>query len=244
MPAAGLCGTYGVGALVWDRTIPRSEVIEARIDRLALFGSGRVAPFPTAGPDLAYRTESVPESDPGALIQRFHSSMRKAEAVLSETLARDGVFVVADGPINDLSATEKVGYVKSHRRPYLSDDRAMVIGQLRRGERTPLFLIGAGGAYPRYSWYLRLADRAGGHAWSGIARAEVSSALDLATARRVGGRVTAILPEVAAEAHLDPRAPQNLVPIASLERELRRRMGDPGFIYRALREATMAGVTI
>jgi hypothetical protein len=183
----------------------------------------------------------VPESDPGALIKRFHSAMRRSEGALSERLARDGVFVVADGPINDLSATEKVGYVKSHRRPYLSDERAAVIGRLGRAERTPLFLIGAGGAYPRYSWYLRLADRDRGHSWAGIARAEVSSALDLAAARRVADRVTAILPGVAAEAHLDPRAPQNLVPIAALERELRRRMGDPGVVYRALRHATMAG---
>jgi hypothetical protein len=43
---------------------------------------------------------------------------------------------------------------------------------------------------------------------------------------------------VASEPHLDPRAPQNLVPIAALERELRRRLGDPAFVYRALREAT------
>jgi hypothetical protein len=46
MPVAGLCGTYGVGAVLWDRSAPRSEVFEAHIDRLALFGSGRAAPFP------------------------------------------------------------------------------------------------------------------------------------------------------------------------------------------------------
>jgi hypothetical protein len=40
---------------------------------------------------------------------------------------------------------------------------------------------------------------------------------------------------VASQAHLDPRAPQNLVPIGALERELRHRMGDPGLVYRALR---------
>jgi hypothetical protein len=54
----------------------------------------------------------------------------------------------------------------------------------------------------------------------------------------VADRVTAVLPVVASEPHLDPRAPQNLVPIAALERELRRRLGDPAFVYRALREAT------
>ena len=35
----------------------------------------------------------------------------------------------------------------------------------------------------------------------------------------------------------DARAPQNLYPIAGLERELRRRLGDPRLLYRALRVA-------
>jgi hypothetical protein len=42
---------------------------------------------------------------------------------------------------------------------------------------------------------------------------------------------------VGSEPHIDPRAPQNLVPIGALERELRHRMGDPGLVYRALRLA-------
>ncbi len=238
-PIAGLCGTYAVGAVAWDRRAGRSSYLASRVERLALFGSGKAASMPVAGPRLVYRSEAVAETDPGALVQRFHGAMRKAEAVLSEELVRGGRFVVADGPINDLSATEKVGFVKSHRAPYLSADRRGVVGRLAAGQRTPLFLIGAGGAYPRYSWYFRLAEVPRGHAWSGIARAEVSSHLDLATARRVADRVAAVLPATASQPHIDPRAPQNLVPIAALERELRRLMGDPAFVYRALREATM-----
>jgi hypothetical protein len=53
-------------------------------------------------------------------------------------------------------------------------------------------------------------------------------------------RSAAVLPLVASEAHIDPRAPQNLVPIAALERDLRHRMGDRGLVYRALREAVMS----
>ncbi len=241
-PVSGICGTYAVGSVRWDRTVPRSEVTHAMVDRVAIFGDGKAAPMPAISAELSYRTESVPGTDSSGLIQSLHGQMRKAEANLSEELARSGVFVVADGPINDLSATEKVGFIKTHRRPYLSDQRTGIVGALRAGERTPLFLIGAGGAYPRYSWYFRLADIAHGHAWSGIARAEVSSHIDLGTAKRMADRVTALLPAVASEQHLDPRAPQNLVPIAALERDLRRRMGDPGFVYRALRAATAGGV--
>jgi hypothetical protein len=40
--------------------------------------------------------------------------------------------------------------------------------------------------------------------------------------------------------HKDPRAPQNLVPIGGLERELRHRLGDQQVLYRALRAAALA----
>ena len=51
-------------------------------------------------------------------------------------------------------------------------------------------------------------------------------------------RVTATLPRFASQEHKDPRAPQNLYPIAGLERALRRRLGDARLLYRSLREAS------
>jgi hypothetical protein len=239
-PVPGICGTHGVGAVVWNRDQRRSEYRDIQIDRLAVFGNGKGSPIPVDHPGIVYRSESIAESDPGMLIQRFHGSMRKAEARLSEQLAQSGRFVVADGPINDLSATEKVGYIKTHRAPYLSPQRAPIVGRIRAGERTPLFLIGQGGAYPRYSWYQRLANLPGGHSWTGVVRCEVSSALPIDRARAIADRTAAILQLVGSEAHIDPRAPQNLVPIAALERELRRSLGDPSFVYRALRSAVAA----
>ena len=47
--------------------------------------------------------------------------------------------------------------------------------------------------------------------------------------RAIADRTAALLPVVGSEPHIDPRAPQNLVPIGALERELRHRMGDPGW---------------
>lgn len=241
-PTFGICGSYGVGAVLWDRSAARSDYRDMHVERLAVFGSGRGAPIPGDG-FVTYRSESVPDSDPGALIKRFHGAMRKAEAALSEQLAQSGLFVVADGPINDLSATEKVGYIKSHRAPYLSPRQAPVIGRVRAGQRTPLFVIGRGGQYERYSWYQRLADLPGGHSWTGVVRCEVSSALSTAAAIAIANRTAALLPLVGSAPHVDPRAPQNLVPIAALERELRRLLGDPAFVYRALRSAVAgAGV--
>ncbi len=239
-PIPGICGTHVVGAVMWDRTERRSTIGSVRVERMAVFGGGRAAPIPLRDPRLAYRSEAVAESEPGALIQRFHGSMRKAEARLSEEIAQTGTFVIADGPINDLSATEKVGYIKTHRAPYLSGEAMPVIGALRAGQRTPLFLIGQGGAFPRYSWYMRLAELAGGHRWTGVVRGEVSSHLGTEKAILVANRTAALLPLVASEPHVDPRAPQNLVPIGALERELRRRMGDATLVHRALRSAVMS----
>lgn len=239
-PVPGICGSFGVGAVLWDRAASRSEVSDARVDRVAVFGHGAAAPVPSAQPTLRYRSISVPEQDAGSLIKRFHGEMRKAEGELSERLARDGTFVVADGPLNDLSATDKVGYIKTHRAPYLSPSTAPVIGRLRPGERTPLFLIAAGTPYARYSWYQRLASLEHGHSWTGVVRVEVSSHLPLPRASAVADRTAAVLPLVASLPHIDPRAPQNLVPIGALERELRRRMGDAGYVYRELRSAVAA----
>jgi hypothetical protein len=50
----------------------------------------------------------------------------------------------------------------------------------------------------------------------------------------------ATLPAYASTPHKDPRAPQNLFPIAGLERELRRRLGDAALVHRALRLAAHA----
>ena len=71
----------------------------------------------------------------------------------------------------------------------------------------------------------------------GIVQCEAATSLQIDEVRRIAGRTAAVLPVVASEPHVDPRAPQNLVPIGGLERVLRHRMGDPGLVLRHLREA-------
>ena len=102
-----------------------------------------------------------------------------------------------------------------------------------------MFCIAADTPYARYSWYLRLAMLHGGHSWTGVVRCETSGRLVREEAASIADRMAAVLPVVASEPHVDPRAPQNLVPIGALERELRHRMGDRGLVYRALRHAVM-----
>jgi hypothetical protein len=233
-PVAGLCGSYGVGAAVWDRRVPVSTIERRLVERIAVLGSGQTPELPELAHGIEYRATSVADDDPASLVRAFHDAMRRAEAALAEDLAGSGYFVVADGPLYEYTEVPKMGYVKSHRRSYLPDTHVAIIGELPAAHRTPLFTIGVAG-FRRYSWYVRLADRAGSHSWAAIARCEASGALDLKSVITIADRSAAVLPVVGSAPQHDPRAPQNLVPIAGLERDLRHHLGDPGLVIRALR---------
>jgi hypothetical protein len=191
--------------------------------------------MPPVDLEPAYSTTTTPSEDPLSLVKELQSKMRRAEGETASRLASE-FFVVADGPLYDLSATQAIGYIKSHRVTYLPEPQNVTVAALAAGQRTPLFTISD---YKRYSWYVRLAVLAGGHSWTGIVRCEASGVHPLAEVIAMADRSAAVLPSVASEEHIDPRAPQNLVPIAALERDLRHRMGDRGLVYRALREAVM-----
>ena len=235
-PIPGICGSFAVGATTWHRDQRRSEIANARVQRMAVMGAGRSETMPSVDLDPPYRTEPIGDPDPDALIKHLHTHMRRAEGETATALSREGCFVVADGPLNDLSPQTTVGHVKSHRVTYLPPERNSVVAALRTGERTPMFSISQ---FQRYSWYLRLAEIAGGHSWSGVVRCEASGQLPLDEVRTMADRTAAVLPLVASEAHLDPRAPQNLVPVAALERELKHLLGDRGLVFRAIRQAVL-----
>ena len=234
-PTPGLCGTFAVGAAVWDREAPRSEVTAVRIERWAVLAGGRPEQMPPVAIEPGVNTTTCASDDPARLMIELHTKMRRAEGETATALAAD-CFVVADGPLNELTAHPTVGYIKSHRVTYLEPERNAIVAQLAPGQRTPMFSIGD---YKRYSWYVRLAMFPHGHSWTGIVRCEVSGQLPKDEAGRIADRTAAVLPLVGSEPHVDPRAPQNLVPIAALERDLKHRMGDRGIVYRALREAVM-----
>ena len=234
-PVPGICGAFAVGATLWDRRARRATVEAVRVERWAVLAGGRPETLPPVALEPGYATTTSASQDPADLVRSLHTKMRRAEGEVASALAA-ACFVVADGPLNELTAHPTVGYIKSHRVTYLDAERNAVVAQLAPGQRTPLFTIAD---YKRYSWYLRLAVLEGGHSWTGIVRCEASGQLPLEEVRTIADRTAAVLPVVASEAHLDPRAPQNLVPIAALERELRHLMGDQRLVYRALREATM-----
>lgn len=239
-PVPGICGTFAVGAVAWDRGASRSQVVHERVERMAVLAGGRPERFPPVALFPPYGTTTTPDHDPAGLVRVLHSAMRAAEGHVASQLASE-CFVIADGPLNELAPQPTVGYVKSHRVLYLSPERNRTVAALAPGQRTPLFTISG---YTRYSWYVRLARVPGGHGFSGVARCETSNRLPLDEVIVLADRTAALLPVLASEPHLDPRAPQNLVPIGALERALRHRMGDLRLVERALREAVVQEVAV
>jgi hypothetical protein len=147
--------------------------------------------------------------------------------------------LVVDGPLRGRQHLPRaLGYIKSHRSTYLPPELNALVGALLPGQRTPAFLMGT--SWDRHSWYLRLPG-ASGPPWAGVVRIECSA--DLPAPEVIGLAATSqlCLGRFASAAYKDARAPQNLYPIAGLERELRRRLGDPRLLYRALRRTAHSG---
>jgi hypothetical protein len=143
-----------------------------------------------------------------------------------------------DGPLRKREHLPRaLGYIKSHRSSYLPPELNALVGTLATGQRTPVFLMGT--SWERHSWYLRL-PRASGPPWSGVVRVECSADLATADVIRLAGLSQTCLARFASTRYKDPRAPQNLYPISGLERELRRRLGDPRLLYRALSRSAAA----
>jgi len=146
--------------------------------------------------------------------------------------------LVVDGPLRGRTHLARtVGYVKTHQKSYLQASQAEVVASLGPGQRSPVFKMGT--SWERLSWYLRLpgASRA---PWSAIVRLECSADLSPQDATALADVTAQVLPQLASAPHKDPRAPQNLVPIGGLERQLRHRLGDAALLYRALRGALTA----
>jgi len=150
--------------------------------------------------------------------------------------AADDLLVV-DGPLRGRTHLDgTVGYIKTHHASYLPGDQAGVVAALRPGQRTPAFTMGT--SWRRTSWYLQLPGTPG-VPWSGVVRVECSAELTAAEVTGLADVTARVLPPLASTPHKDPRAPQNLVPVGGLERELRRRLGDQQLLYRALRSAAV-----
>lgn len=231
---AGIFATYAAGAV---RCNGRAEIVDVEVGRgvyspAALLGDVET----TVGPFLAHRTE---DARPETMMTAVHSDMGDAEVRVAERARwRGDELLLLDGTLRKRAhVPDAVGLVKTHHVHYLPPECNKVVSALGPGQRTPIFHIQS--VFSRHSWYVRLPGPAGGP-WAGIIRCETSGALAPDRVAVLADCVTCAVVPFASEPHKDARAPQNLYPIAGLERELRRRLGDQAIIYRALRRASAA----
>jgi hypothetical protein len=226
----GLCGSYAAGAVRCGDT---ADVVAVDVRRGLFSSSSAIETIQIAGGDFEPRATAADGFD--QLHVGLQQRMRELEVEVARRVEGEAELVVVDGPLTDRRGiADAIGYVKSHHVGYLPDSVVGVVGELEAGERTPLFL--ATTKWSRYSWYLRLPGERT-HAWSGIVRCEASADHPVDRVVDLADRMTVTLPRYASTPHKDPRSPQNLFPIAGLERELRRRLGDPALMLRALRQA-------
>lgn len=239
--APALCASYAAGVVCCGSDGARLLTAEVR---RGLFSTSESATdvVTSAGRyrqvHIAARGE--PTTDLSLAVQRELTDVEVAVAAsariaLAERAVPDDLLVV-DGPLRGRAHLPRaIGFIKSHRSEYLPAAQHRVVGALEAGQRTPVF--GLGTSWHRYSWYLKLPGRPGAP-WAGVVRVECSAELPLAEVVALADRSAPMLCRNASTEYKDSRAPQNLYPIAGLERELRRRLGDQGLIYRAIRRAS------
>jgi hypothetical protein len=229
---AGICASYAAGAVRCDGA---AHIGPVRVERGLFTSTARAeAVVTTAGVfPVRLATNEAFES----LVLALQERMGLAEQAVTVEACHEAPadLVVVDGPLRGRQdLTHAVGYVKTHHVAYLPSELHAMVGRIAPGQRSPLFLLAT--SWSRLAWYFRLPGPTDAP-WAGVVRGECSPDIPVTEAAALADRVTATLQRFASEPHKEPRAPQNLYPIAGLERELRRRLGDPQLLYRALRRS-------
>ena len=207
-------------------------VVEELEVRRELFGPAGMPALECGS--VVYHPVAVAGDSDDDLIGAVQKRMGRLEIAVAERGEASGLLVV-DGPLSGRQHVRgAVGYVKTHRTAYLPPVLDGVVAALAPGQRTPLFVMES--SWTRYSWYLRL-PHGNGHPWAGVVRLEAPADLELHDVVHLADRTAATLPRFASQPHRDPRAPQNLYPIAGLEAQLKRRLGDRAHLERVLRRA-------
>lgn len=235
-PSPGIAASYAAGLVCLNGS---ARITDVRVER-GLF---------TAAPDAAdidsrhaaYVASKAPGPGMDKLSLALQQHLSDAEVQLALLFRKDhpdaSDLLFVDGPLRGRTHLDRtIGFIKTHHTTYLPAEQAAVVGALGPGQRSPAF--GMGTSWRRNSWYLRLPGSSGAP-WSGVVRLECSADLPVPEVIRLADLSALVLPPLASSPHKDPRAPQNLVPIGGLERELRRRLGDQQLLYRSLRAAAV-----
>jgi hypothetical protein len=248
-PAPGIAASYAAGLVSCNGSVAngrvaagRATITDVAVERGLFTAAKDAVGIESRHANYPARIAAGPGMDKLSLaLQQQLGDAEVQLALLFRAAHPDASdLLIVDGPLRGRTHLERtVGYIKSHHTAYLPAEQARTVAMLAPGQRTPAFTMGT--SWRRHSWYLRLPGAAGALApWSGVVRLECSADLPTPEVTRLADLTALLLPPLASSPHKDPRAPQNLVPIGGLERELRRRLGDQQLLYRSLRAAASA----
>jgi uncharacterized protein len=236
-----LVGAFGVGSVVADASGSLrfgSHVVR----RMAIWCGGEVVDLPAARGGYSWESVAIPGVDPVLALRELQNRMRREEGLLAGLLGEAGYTVVVDGPLSHVENRDipVIGYVKVQHRMHLPLELHLRLPELARYERTSLFRLGE----RRYSCYMRLEPRQSMTGpWHAIVRLEFPASRGLEAASAAADFAAGLLPRYASRPWRDPRAPQNLAPIGSLEDRLRHLLGNQALVARAVREAVASFAT-
>lgn len=224
-----VCASLAAGATVCQQSTARTQSIEvARV--LIAPASSNSDPIVTR--HAVYDFVPAGDATPEATYLAIHSRRKELETRVARSINSD--LVIFDGPLHGRTFQHGVGYIKTHHKTYLPQECQAILGSLGARQRTPIFFLSGGPGGARWSWYIRLPGPRV-HPMSGIVRLELPGTGNADTASTRATFISSCLPRFASEPHKEPRAPQNLYPITGIEQHLRRRLGDPLLLERALR---------
>ncbi|MBM4254515.1 MAG: hypothetical protein FJ147_01310 [Deltaproteobacteria bacterium] len=235
-------GSYASGAVQVNH---RVAIVEESINRLFVVGGGysgadvHVQAGNGTKTPLVYRNISSPESTPDDLRRALMTEMRQTEIDIARKLSGPEHLVLADGNLTFLADSSSiVGVIKTIQRLYLTGKDAVILEKLKPGDRTPLFRFSGSSknrSFEVYTCYLRLAEpRPIEHHYAGLVRLEVKVGLGVQNAVELLDQAAVKVVALASRAPKDPRAPQNLIPVGGLERQLRHKLGDPQLVRRGI----------
>lgn len=230
----GLACSYAAGVV---ECVPgAARVADTQVQRAIFTSAEQVSDVGSA--PARYRAESIVGADEGDLANAVQRSLIELEIKVSWAQRDDGDLLIVDGPLRSRDALPRtLGYVKAQQKQYLPDKLINVVTSLKPGQRTPIFRIA--GVYERLTWYVRLPG-GGNTPWSGMVRVECSADVPEDQAIQLADLSAVTLPRFASVSYKDPRAPQNLVPIAGLEKRLRQMLGDARLLHRTLVRASVS----
>ena len=227
----------GWSAATWSGA--RRELAGARVAR-GLFTASPSAQDVVAGA-IRYPVHRVGGTgELSKLPAAVQGPLTALEVAVSDAARADGDLLVVDGPLRSRRQLPRtLGYIKTQHSQYLDARLTAVVTGLASGERSPVFRLGT--AWGGWSWYLRLPVAVGCAVGRDRPGGVLAPSCRWRTAIELADLSLVTLPRFASTPYKDPRAPQNLVPIAGLERRLRALLGDARLLHRALTAAARVG---